>query len=48
MTRGSFLFALWCMIVVAAFIASGIFGYSPFAQGGRAAARAGSYGPTHK
>lgn len=49
MTRGSFLFALWCLGVTGAFMVSGIFAYSPFAEGGRASSvRPGFYGPTHK
>lgn len=48
MTRGSFFFGLWCLCVAALFIVTAIFGYSPFAQGGRSAARVGAYGPTHK
>jgi hypothetical protein len=48
LSRGSFLFGLWCLFVAGTFVVAGIYGYSPFAQGGRAAARAGAYGPTHK
>lgn len=48
MSRGSFFFGLWCLFIAALFIMAGILGYSPFAQGGRTAARAGAYGPTHK
>ncbi|MCW3838256.1 hypothetical protein ACFQ1E_19610 [Sphingomonas canadensis] len=50
MGRGTFFYALWCLAVIAGFLAAGIFGYSPFAEGGRAhgGARAGIYGPTHK
>jgi len=48
MSRGSFFFGLWCLLIAAAFLAAGIFGYSPFAQGGRTGMRASAYGPTHK
>jgi hypothetical protein len=48
LTRGTFLFALWSLGVVALFMLSGIYAWSPFAEGGRAAVRPGIYGPTHK
>ncbi|MEA3053422.1 MAG: hypothetical protein QOG72_2325 [Sphingomonadales bacterium] len=48
MSRGSFLYALWCLAVAGLFVLSGFFGWSPFADGGRAHRGAGFYGPTHK
>lgn len=47
MTR-NFFYALWCLGVVALFMLSGVFAWSPFAEGGRARAHSGFYGPTHK
>lgn len=46
-TRNIF-YSLWSAGIGALFIASSVFAYSPFADGGRATARAGIYGPTHK
>lgn len=43
-----FLYALWCLGVVALFVLSGIFAWSPFAEGGSARSHVGIYGPTHK
>ena len=48
MDRGSFFFGLWSLAVVGLFLGSTFYGYSPFADGGRASPRAGFYGPTHK
>ena len=51
MSRGSFLYGLWCLGIVGAFSAASVYGYSPFANGGKVAARGvggGYYGPTHK
>ncbi len=48
MSRRLFLYALWCLAVTGGFLASGFYAWSPFADGGRAAVRAGAYGPTHK
>jgi hypothetical protein len=49
MTRSIFLYGLWCCGVVLLFLTSAFWGYSPFADGGRAT-RAGFYagGPNHK
>ena len=48
-----FLFALYCMGVVALFLLSGYYGWSPFAEGGRARGGGGGGfvyvgGPHHK
>jgi len=49
MGRGAFLYGLWSLGVVGLFLGSTFYAYSPFADGGRAAPRAGGfYGPTHK
>lgn len=48
MSRSLFLFSLWCLAVTGLFLAATARGYSPFADGGRVAPRAGVYGPTHK
>jgi hypothetical protein len=48
MDRGSFLFGLWSLLIVGGFLGASAYGYSPFADGGRVAPRAGYYGPTHK
>jgi hypothetical protein len=48
MSTRAFLYALWCLGIAGLFLASGYFAWSPFADGGRAAPRAGVYGPTHK
>lgn len=44
----SFLYSLWCMGVIALFLLTGIFAWSPFAEGGGARAHYGFYGPRHK
>jgi hypothetical protein len=46
-TRNLF-YSVWSGGIGALFLAATVFGYSPFADGGRSAARAGIYGPTHK
>jgi hypothetical protein len=43
-----FFYALWCLAVLGLFVMSGLFAWSPFADGGRAPRGAGIYGPTHK
>jgi hypothetical protein len=43
-----FLYALWCLGIVGLFAVSGLYAWSPFADGGRARGPAGIYGPTHK
>ena len=48
MTRGAFFYALWCLGIGGVFLSSVYYAYSPFANGGRVAPRAGVYGPTHK
>jgi len=48
MNTRTFLYALWCLGVVALFVLSGIFAWSPFAEGGRSRPHVGIYGPTHK
>ena len=48
MSRGSFLYGLWCLGMVGLFLGGIAYAYSPFADGGRVAPRAGAYGPTHK
>jgi hypothetical protein len=48
MDRSGFLFGLWSLGIVALFLGATVYGYSPFADGGRVAPRAGIYGPTHK
>lgn len=48
MDRGTFLFGLWCLGISGLFLAGTVYAYSPFADGGRTAPRAGVYGPTHK
>ena len=48
MERGAFFYGLWSLLVVGGFLGMSMYGYSPFADGGRAATRAGVYGPTHK
>jgi hypothetical protein len=48
MSRGAFLYALWCLAIAGLFLGSIFYAYSPFASGGRVAPRAGVYGPTHK
>lgn len=44
----SFLYALWCLGVIALFLFTGIFAWSPFADGGGGRAHYGFYGPHHK
>lgn len=53
MSRRIFLYGLWCLGVTGLFLAATAYSYSPFADGGRVAPRAGGvygpvYGPTHK
>ena len=48
MDRRAFFLTLWSGGVGALFLASTLFAYSPFADGGRVSPRAGVYGPTHK
>ena len=48
MKSSSFLYALWCLGVIGLYLTAASQGYSPFADGGRAAAVHGIYGPTHK
>lgn len=43
-----FLYSLWCLGAVALFMMSGVYAYSPFAEGGGIRPHAGFYGPTHK
>lgn len=44
----SFLYALWCLGVLALFVLSGIFAWSPMAEGSAARPHTGFYGPRHK
>lgn len=48
MEMRTFLYALWSLGAVGLFLGATAFAYSPFADGGRVAPRAGIYGPTHK
>ncbi|MBX3560887.1 MAG: hypothetical protein KF780_03645 [Sphingomonas sp.] len=48
MDRRTFLYGLWSLATAGLFVTSTIYAYSPFADGGRVAPRAGVYGPTHK
>ncbi len=48
MSTRTFLYSLWCLGVVALFVLSGIFAWSPFAEGGRSHGYARISGPTHK
>jgi hypothetical protein len=58
MATRSFLYALWCIAVLGLFLIAAIFGWSPFAEGGRAGGGGGGgtgggghygyYGPHHK
>ena len=48
MSRTTIWYWLWCAGVVGLFAYSVYNAYSPFASGGRTAARAGAYGPQHK
>jgi hypothetical protein len=47
MDRRNLFYTVWCGGIGALFLASTMYAYSPFADGGRAT-RAGIYGPTHK
>jgi cbb3-type cytochrome oxidase subunit 3 len=44
----SIFYSIWTLGMSGMFLASTMFAYSPFADGGRAPSRAGMYGPTHK
>jgi len=48
MPRSTLFYGLWTLLVVSMFTGATFYGYSPFADGGRAAHGAGLYGPTHK
>ncbi len=48
MNTRTFLYALWCLGVAALFVLSGIFAWSPFAEGGRPHGYSRISGPTHK
>lgn len=48
MSSGAFFSGAWSLAVVGLFLLASIYGYSPFADGGRSAAVAGVYGPSHK
>jgi len=48
MSTRSFLYALWCLGVIGLFTLSGVFAWSPFAEGGGARSHYGFYGPHHK
>ncbi len=48
MSRGSFLYGLWCLGVLALYVAAASQGYSPFADGARTAAYIRAAGPNHK
>lgn len=58
MATRSFFYALWCLAVLGLFMIAAIFGWSPFAEGGRAGRGSGGggtggghygyYGPHHK
>jgi hypothetical protein len=52
MTMRVFLYGLWCLGVAGMFLVSGMYAYSPFAEGARARGGTGAggifYGPTHK
>lgn len=49
MSMRLFLYGLWSLFVAAMFMVSGIYAYSPFSDGSRAARGAGGfYGPHHK
>lgn len=53
MTRGLFIFGLWCLLVTAGFAYASFAGYSPFADGARAERGGGAVilgrgGPRHK
>lgn len=48
MQRSTLIMVLWALVVTGMFTGAAYYGYSPFADGGRATAGAGIYGPTHK
>lgn len=48
MTRGSFVYGLWCLGIIGLFLTASVRGYSPFADGRRAPLVGGVYGPSHK
>lgn len=48
MKLSSIVYALFCLAILAGFIASIRSGFSPFAQGGQRAFFRAAYGPTHK
>lgn len=48
MRPGVFIYALWCILIVGGFLAADYYGYSPFADGARAAGAVAAYGPQHK
>jgi len=48
MKRSTFLQSLWALLVAGMFTGATFYGYSPFADGGRASPGAAAYGPTHK
>jgi hypothetical protein len=48
MSTRSFLYGLWSLGVIGLFMTAGVYGWSPFADGGRARPHTGFYGPTHK
>jgi hypothetical protein len=48
MSTRTFFYALWCLGVMGLFMLASAYGWSPFAEGGRARPHAGFYGPTHK
>lgn len=43
-----FLYGLWCLGIVGAYLSAAVVGYSPFADGGRPLLRTAVFGPTHK
>ena len=47
MSKGLYIFAAWCLILIGGSAYTSYSAYSPFADGKRDA-RAGVYGPTHK
>jgi hypothetical protein len=48
MDRRAFFYSFWSLGILGLFLGSTVYGYSPFADGGRAAHGSGFYGPTHK
>jgi hypothetical protein len=50
LSRGGFLFGLWCLLVTGGFLASIFYAWSPFADGGRTGPRGAVFvgGPRHK